>query len=170
MAKGLYGWLSKMWQDMREMLTPLYRQRYITWRKQPAIVRIEKPTRVDKARRLGYKAKQGFVVVRVRVKKGIRKRPKPAKGRRPKRYGRFLPKKISLQVIAEQRANRKFPNLEVLNSYWVGSDSKYDWYEVILVDPNHPAIKNDPTINWICRQRGRVFRGLTAAGRRARGL
>jgi ribosomal protein L15E len=30
---------------------------------------------VDKARRMGYKAKQGYVVYRVRVRRGNRKRP-----------------------------------------------------------------------------------------------
>ena len=70
------------------------------------------------------------------------------------------------------RAARKYPNLEVLNSYYVGESGKYKWYEVILVDPHHPVIKSDPKINWICRpcNRGRAFRGLTSAGKKARGL
>ena len=33
-------------------------------------MRIEHPTRLDKARKLGYKAKQGFVVARTRVRRG----------------------------------------------------------------------------------------------------
>jgi len=43
---------------------------------------------------------------------------------------------------------------------------------VILLDPEHGAIKNDDDLNWICEdsQENRVFRGLTSAGRRARGL
>jgi len=44
------------------------------------------------------------------------------------------------------------------------------WFEVILVDKNHPNIINDPKINWIVNQRKRVFRGLTSAGKIARGL
>ncbi|HDI46335.1 MAG TPA: 50S ribosomal protein L15e, partial [Candidatus Methanomethylia archaeon] len=49
---------------------------------------------------------------------------------------------------------------------------RFKWFEVILVDPHHPAIKSDKDINWICNpsQRGRVFRGLTPAGRKSRGL
>jgi large subunit ribosomal protein L15e len=78
----------------------------------------------------------------------------------------------SLKLIAEERAARKFPNLEVLNSYWVGEDGRYKWFEVILVDPHHPVIQSDPKINWICQKqhKGRVFRGLTSAGKKVRGL
>jgi large subunit ribosomal protein L15e len=81
----------------------------------------------------------------------------------------LTPKK-NLQWIAEERAARKFPNMEVLSSYWVGEDGKYKWFEVILVDRNHPAIMADKQLSWITTKRGRVFRGLTSAGRKARGL
>ncbi|HDJ26067.1 MAG TPA: 50S ribosomal protein L15e [Candidatus Bathyarchaeota archaeon] len=151
----------------------IMRQRLIRWRKEPAVVRVEKPTRIDRARRLGYKAKQGFVVVRVRVRRGGLSRPRPRSGRRPKRMGaRKYKHAKSLQLIAEERAARKFPNLEVLGSYWVWEDGRYKWFEVIMVDPHHPAIKSDPEVNWICHpsQRKRVFRGKTTAGRRMRGL
>lgn len=141
------------------------------WRKRKVVERIEKPTRVNRARSLGYKAKQGFVLARVRIRKGARHRPKIRKGRRPKRAGllRFTTKQ-SLQALAEKRTARKFPNLEVLNSYEVGQDGQFKFFEVILVDPNHPVIKNDPKINWICSQRRRVFRGLTSAAKKSRGL
>jgi len=41
-----------------------------------------------------------------------------------------------------------------------------------LVDPNHNAIRNDPRINWIAQaaHKHRELRGLTAAGRKSRGL
>ena len=143
------------------------------WRRQPAIVRVEKPTRINRARALGYKSKIGFIVVRVRVRKGGLRKPRPRSGRRPKRMGvyGFAPAK-SLRLIAEERAARKYPNLEVLNSYYVGEDGLYKWYEVILVDPHHPAIRKDPDINWITEKqhRRRVFRGLTSAGKKMRGL
>jgi large subunit ribosomal protein L15e len=129
------------------------------------VKRIEKPSRLDKARALGYKAKQGFVVVRVRVRKGGRKRKLYGRGgRKPSKAGliKFTPAK-SLKRIAEEKAARKFVNLEVLNSYYVAEDGNYKWFECILVDPHHPNIINDPKINWICKpsQRRRVFRGLT---------
>jgi len=44
------------------------------------------------------------------------------------------------------------------------------WYEVILVDRSHPQILADKRINWIIVKKGRVFRGLTSAGRKSRGL
>ncbi len=168
---GLYKYLQRLWKRPAENVER-YKNLLREWRRGPAIVRIERPTRIDRARRLGYRAKQGFVVVRVRIRKGGRKRPKYGRGgRKPSKAGisKFTPRK-SLQLIAEERAARKFPNLEVLNSYWVGDDGNYKYFEVIMVDPNHPVIKNDPKINWIVRQRGRVFRGLTSSGKRMRGL
>lgn len=147
--------------------------RAIEWRKQPTILRIEKPTRLDRARKLGYKAKQGFVVARIRVRRGGVRRRQPKGGRRPKRMGikKFKPAK-SLRLIGEERLARRFPNLEVLNSYWVWEDGRSKWFEVILVDPSHPVIKSDKDINWICEgvHRGRVFRGLTSAGKEIRGF
>jgi len=84
---------------------------------------------------------------------------------------RYTPAK-SMRLIAEERAAKKFPNLEVLNSYWVGEDGHHKWFEVILVDPNNPSIRNEPSINWVCdgKQKGRASRGLTSAGKKMRGL
>lgn len=52
------------------MLQPQYRQLNV-------IHRASRPSRPDKARRLGYKAKQGYVIYRIRVRRGGRKRPAP---------------------------------------------------------------------------------------------
>ncbi len=169
--KGFYHYLRELWKRPKERIAR-YKEMLMKWRRGPAIKRVEKPTRIDRARALGYKAKQGFVVVRVRIRKGGRKRPKYGRGgRKPSKAGiaDFTPRK-SLQLIAEERAARKFPNLEVLNSYWVGDDGVYKYFEVIMVDPHHPVIKSDPKINWILNQKRRVFRGLTSAGKRMRGL
>jgi len=149
------------------------RRRMQEWRKGPAIVRVEKPTRLDRARALGYKAKQGVVVVRARVRKGGRRKPRPSRGRRPKRMGvrKIVPKK-SIQLIAEERAARRYPNLEVLNSYPLCDDGQHRYFDVIMLDPDHPVIRSDPDFRWVVdvAHRGRVYRGLTSAGRRARGL
>jgi len=89
------------------------KKRLIEWRKQPTVIRIEKPTKIYKARMLGYKAKQGIIVVRVRVRKGKMERARPDSGRRPKRMGTTrLTIKKSLRWIAEEKAQRKFPNLD----------------------------------------------------------
>jgi large subunit ribosomal protein L15e len=151
----------------------LLKERLISWRKEPVILRIEKPTRLDRAHSLGYKAKQGFVLARVRIGKGSSKREKPSGGRKPSHAGMTaITPKMNLQHISEMRVARKFPNLEVLNSYYVAEDGKSKWFEVILVDPNHSCIKNDPKLNWICKpaNRRRVFRGLTSAGKQSREL
>jgi len=169
-----YKYVAEAWKKPEaSFVKNLMSQRTIEWRKQPTILRIERPTRLDRARKLGYKAKQGFIVARVRVRRGGLRKVRPKAGRRPKRLGvtKFKPAK-SLKLIAEERTARKFPNLEVLNSYWVWQDGRYKWFEVILVDPNHPVVKSDSDINWICDEvhRGRVFRGLTSAGKKIRAL
>ncbi|KPV63044.1 MAG: 50S ribosomal protein L15e [Candidatus Bathyarchaeota archaeon BA1] len=169
-----YKYVATAWKRPEaSFVKGLMSQRVIDWRRQPTVVRVERPTRLDRARKLGYKAKQGFVVVRVRVRRGGLRRARPTSGRRPKRMGvaKLKPAK-SLRLIAEERAARKFPNLETLNSYWVWEDGRFKWFEVIMVDPDHPAIQSDTDINWICGEahRGRVFRGLTSAGKEVRGL
>jgi large subunit ribosomal protein L15e len=149
----------------------IVKQRLISWRRESVIIRIDKPTRLDRAHALGYKAKQGFVLARIRIGKGSSKREKPSGGRKPLHAGlKSITPKMNLQHIAEMRVNRKFPNLEVLNSYYVAEDGKSKWFEVILIDPNHSCIKNDPKLKWICRTKRRAFRGLTSAGKKSRSL
>ena len=162
----------------------------------PVVHRATRPSRPDKARRLGYKAKQGYVIYRVRVRRGGRKRPNP-KGivyGKPKHQGiNHLKWRRNLRSKAEERVGQRCGNLRVLNSYWINQvgrvpsralprlrpltassvqDSTYKYYEVILVDPSHPTIRRDPRINWITKpvMKKRELRGLTAAGRHGRGL
>lgn len=169
-----YKYIAEAWaKPEKSFVGELTRERLVKWRRQSVISRIEKPTRLDRARKLGYKAKQGFVMVRVRVRRGGLRKVRPKSGRRPKRMGvkKFKPAK-SLKLIGEERVARKFPNLEVLNSYWVGEDGRSKWFEVIMVDPSHPVIKADKNINWICQKQHhrRVFRSLTSAGKKVRSL
>ena len=56
---------------------------------------------------------------------------------------------LNMQQIAENRVGRKYPNLHVLNSYFVYKDGKHPWYEVILVDPAHPSIKSDSDLKYL---------------------
>lgn len=92
------------------------------------------------------------MVYRVRVRRGGRKRPVP-KGQtygKPKDQGiAELKWQKSGQALAEMRAGRACGNLRVLNSYWVTQDSTYKYFEVIMVDPSHKAIRRDPRVNWI---------------------
>jgi large subunit ribosomal protein L15e len=172
--KLAYKYIAEEWaKPEKSFVEELMRQRLIEWRKQQTVTRIERPTRLDKARKLGYKAKQGFVIARTKVRRGGLRKIRPKAGRRPKRMGvnKFKPAK-SLRLIAEERTARKFPNLEVLNSYWVGEDGRSKWFEVILVDRSSPSIKNDKDINWITEKqhKRRVYRSLTSAGKKIRSL
>jgi large subunit ribosomal protein L15e len=169
---GSYHYLRKMWKK-KEVVEPLLKKRLIEWRKQHTVERIEKPTRLDRARTLGYKAKQGYVLARVKIRKGGRRRPADRRGRKPSKAGlvHFTFGK-SKQWIAEEKAQRRFPNLEVLNSYPISSIGTEHFFEIILVDPDNPNIRNDPKINWVCNpaNRRRVLRGLTSTGKKSRGL
>ena len=166
---GYHKYLQQLWKS--DSYQEEFKKRLIEWRKESVVERLEKPTRLDRAHSLGYKAKQGFVIARIRMGKGTSKRETPSGGRKPtKAYHTRKTPGMNLQHIAEIRVAKHFPNLEVLNSYYVAEDGKQKWFEVILVDPDHPVIKNDPKLNWICKQRGRVYRGLTSAGKKSRGL
>ncbi len=166
-----YKYIQKSFQKAYSERSQELKERLMNWRKEPVIVRLEKPTNVARARNLGWKAKQGFVVARIRVRRTSGKHERPNKGRKPSRMGVLKKKrKKSIQWIAEERVARKFPNLEVLNSYYIAEDGQNYWYEVIMVDPNHPAIKNDKNVNWVLGIKGRVHRGLTSAGKKGRGL
>jgi len=167
---GLYKYVRDLWKKPRVNMPELMKERLIKWRKEPTVVRLERPTRIDKARSLGYKAKPGFIVARFHLTRGGHTRPDIKGGRRTKAQRQTLVLDKNYQQIAEERCNKKFPNCEVLNSYLVAKDGKTSWYEVILVDRDHPAIKNDSNISWISNQRGRVYRGLTSAGKKSRGL
>jgi large subunit ribosomal protein L15e len=173
---GCYKYLEELYKRKQcDLLRYLLRVRAWQYRNLTAIHRVTHPTRPDKARRLGYKAKQGYVVYRVRVKRGGRKRPVP-KGRtmgKPTNQGiNELKFQRSLRSKAEERVGRKCGGLRVLNSYWVAEDGTYKFFEVILVDPAHKAIRRDPRINWICNpvHKHREMRGLTSAGTQNRGM
>lgn len=174
MARSFYSHIREAWKTPKEgKLAELQWQRQQDWREQGAIERIERPTRLDKARSLGYKAKQGVVVARVSVRKGGARKQQFKAGRRSKRQGvNRITRRKNLQRISEERAQRKYRNLRTLNSYWVGEDGSQKWFEVILLDPEHGAIQNDDDLNWICddTQKGRAFNGTTSAGKRGRGL
>jgi large subunit ribosomal protein L15e len=173
---GAYKYLEELWKKKQsDLMRFVLRMRNWEYRQLPVIHRCTRPSRPEKARKLGYKRKQGYVVYRVRVRRGGRKRPVP-KGiiyGKPKHQGVVgLKFQRSLRNVAEERVGRKVSNLRVLNSYWVGQDATYKFFEVILVDPSHKAIRRDAKINWICKSvmKHRELRGLTAAGKKYRGL
>ncbi|MEI6795510.1 MAG: 50S ribosomal protein L15e [Methanomassiliicoccales archaeon] len=174
-GKSMYKFIAEAWNvPDKSYVGDLMFERLIAWRREENFSRIERPTRLDRARALGYKAKQGIIIVRAKVRKGgLQKRKMKQKGRRPKREGmNKITMGKSIKRIAEERTARHYTNLEVLNSYWVGEDGKHFWYEVILVDKHHPAIITDKQLGWICEKqhKKRVYRGLTSAGKKGRGM
>ena len=151
----------------------LRHERLLSWRREHTVTRVEHPLRLDRARAVGYRAKVGFVVVRVRVRRGGQRKRAIIAGRRPKHKGILrMTLAKSLRRIAEERAQKHYPNLEVLNSYWVGEDGKEKFFEVIMVDPAQPTVRGDPRLEWMTSSahRGRAYRGLTSAGKEGRGL
>lgn len=158
---GAYRYITETFESEYSGRNAVYRNRLTSWRKGPTIERIDKPTNLPRARSLGYKAKRGYAIVRVKVKRGARRRPAPMGGRKAKNLYFIKPSGLSHQVIAEQKAARKYRNMEVLNSYWVGDDGDFSYFEVILADPS--IVKISAT-----KRRGRAFRGLTSAGQKGR--
>jgi large subunit ribosomal protein L15e len=173
---GAYKYLEELWKKKQtDLMRFVMRLRTWEYRQLGVIHKVTHPSRPDKARKLGYKRKQGYVVYRIRIRRGGRKRP-VAKGivyGKPKTQGvTGLKAYRSLRSVAEERVGRKLGGLRVLNSYWVAQDATYKFFEIILVDPAHNAIRNDPKINWIVRpvHKKRELRGLTSAGKKFRGL
>ncbi len=156
---GAYKYIVETLQKQYKERSESYRARIMTWRAGPAMVRVDVPTNLPRARILGYKAKQGYIVVRTRVDKGRRTRRRSSGGRKHKNYYLFVQPQMSHQAIAEQRVNRIYRNMEVLNSYWVGEDGNYKFFEIILADSSKPTVNVSSAI-----RQGKAFRGLTAAG------
>ena len=132
-------WL-KMWKENSTEL----REKAVIWRKQNAVTRVDKPSRITRARRLGYKAKQGITVVRMRVGTGGMRKQRPRGGRRPKHLGvTRIKAAVSMKQVAERRVLERYPNMKLLGSYFLYKDGMHYWFEIILADPSHPSIAKD---------------------------
>jgi hypothetical protein len=78
------------------------------------------------------RAKQGFVIYRIRVRRGNRKKhvPKGATYGKPVHHGvNHLKYQRSLRSTAEERVGRKCGNLRILNSYWINQDGVYKYFD-----------------------------------------
>jgi len=135
-------WLKMLKENPMEL-----RQRAVIWRNENAVTRVEKPSRIARARRLGYKAKQGIVVIRMRVGTGGMRKQRPRGGRRPKHLGvTKIKADVSMKQVAERRVLERYPNMKLLGSYFLYKDGMHYWFEVILADPSHPRIAKDKEI------------------------
>ena len=134
----------KVWFRLWKENSPELRSRVILWRKQDAVTRIEKPSRILRARRLGYKAKQGIIVVRMRVGTGGMRRKRPTGGRRPKHLGvTRIKAAVNMKQVADRRVLERYPNMSLLGSYFIYKDGMHYWFQLILADPSHPRIVKD---------------------------
>ena len=134
----------QVWLKLLKDNSPEIRSRAVQWRKQNAITRIDKPSRIQRARRLGYKAKQGIIVIRMRVGTGGMRKQRPRGGRRPKHLGvTRIKADVSMKEVAENRVLERYPNMKLLGSYFLYKDGMHYWFEVILADPSHPRISKD---------------------------
>ena len=140
----MYSQISKTWQGIFRDKSGNIRERAVLLRKEPAMLRLERPTRHDRARAVGYRAKEGVVVVRARVSRGGMRKKRPVSGRRPKHMGVLKIKSdVSSQTVAERRVSERYPNMKLLGSYPIWNDGRYAWFECVLIDPLHPAIAKD---------------------------
>jgi large subunit ribosomal protein L15e len=138
----MYRQISKEWRSLVKSSASVFKQRAISWRRGDTIVRIKRPTRLDRAKALGYKAKQGIVVVRIKISRGGMRQKRPTSGRRPKHMGTVKIKgHFSSQDTAERRVLEKYPNAMLLGSYPVYQDGRFIWHEVILADLHHPSLQ-----------------------------
>jgi len=135
-------WLKMLKENPMEL-----RQRAVIWRNQNAVTRVEKPSRIARARRLGYKAKQGIIVIRMRVGTGGMRKQRPRAGRGPKHLGvTKIKADVSMKQVAERRVLERYPNMKLLGSYFLYKDGMHYWFEVVLADPSHPRIAKDKEI------------------------
>ncbi|XP_043833331.1 60S ribosomal protein L15-like [Dromiciops gliroides] len=154
---GVYKYIQELWRKKQSVVMWfLLRVRCWQYRQLSAFHRVFRPTRLNKACRLGYKDKEGYVIyrIRIRIRWGGRKHPVPkdATYGKPVHHGvNQLKFARSLQSVAEECAGCHRGALRVLNSYWVGEDSTYKFFEVILIDPFHKAIRRNPDIQWITK-------------------
>lgn len=126
------NWL-KLWsKNSTEM-----RRKAILWRKQCSLIKIDKPSRIYRARSLGYKAKPGIITVRMRVGAGGMRKHRPKGGRRPKHLGvTRIKSKTNMKQVAENRVAKKYKNMTILGSYFVYGDSLHYWYEIVMIENN----------------------------------
>lgn len=160
----------KEWKGVKDKdydFGSLMQKREIDFRKEKrSVVKIDKPTNLVSAKKLGYRAKQGIFVARVKVRKGSGTYHRPKNKRRPKRQGQAkLTRKISIRAMAEQKASKKFENAEVLGSYKIAEDGRSHYYEIILADRVASTIGSDRKLVFLIKgQKGRAERGKTFAG------
>ena len=100
----MYGYVGDKWKKPDTSFKSPQKNRLIQWRREENFLKVDKPLRVDRARSLGYKAKQGYIIVRGRVRHGGLNRHQIKGGRKPSARGtKKLTAAKSSQRITEER-------------------------------------------------------------------
>nr|XP_017818955.2 60S ribosomal protein L15-like [Callithrix jacchus] len=169
---GACKYIHELWRKKQSDVT-CFPLRVSCWQycQLSALYRAQCPTCSDKVRQLGYKAKQGYIIYRIHVCHGSPKCPVPkgaSYGNPVHHGGNQLKFPQSLQPVAEEQAGSHCWTLRVLNSYWVGEDSTYKLFEVILIDPFHKAIRRNLDTQWITEpvHKHEEMSGLTSVGQK----
>ncbi len=132
---GAFKYIQESFEKSYRERSPSFKKRISSWKNSRTVERVANPTNPLRARALGYKAKKGYVVVRVKMARGKRARRKPDQGRKPGKTVKFRALGRSLSYYAEEKAARRYPNLCVLNSYLVGEDGVNKYFEVLMKTP-----------------------------------
>lgn len=107
------------------------------YRDEPNHLLVKKPTKPGRARALGYKANGKFVVIRSSISKGGIKAIIPSRGRKHPNFCKKT-RAISHEKILENRALKKFPNLQCIGSYKLVENGKKAWYEYLCLISSIP--------------------------------
>jgi len=83
MVKSMYDYVGDKWKKPDTSFKSPQKNRMIQWRREENFLKVDKPLRVDRARSLGYKAKQGYIIVRGRVRHGGLNRHQIKEGENP---------------------------------------------------------------------------------------
>ena len=175
MGRGLYHHVRETWKRPKDALShDLRRDRMASWRRDPVVLRIDRPTRLDAARReSGYKAKQGVIVCRTRVRRGGLRKGGPHEAKALKAGVSKITMAKSIQRISRRRARQpslpepRGPELLLGRSGWAS--------QVLRGHPHRPVPPFDrqrqaTRLGGWYLHRGRAARGKTSAGKRGRGL
>ena len=174
MAKSMYAYVREAWKKPAETgVKELQWQRMQEWRREGSVVRLEHPTRIDRARNLGYKAKQGIAVVRVTYKAGraaeIPVRPRPAvcpDGEEPHHPGEKSSANCRGTGFREISRTWKCSTPTGLARTGSRSGSRLSLWTATTrpFRPTRPLLAAKPA------HRGRAERGKTSAGGKGRGM
>src|SRR3990167_5203646 len=78
---GAYKYIHNFFKEHNRNLL---KGRIVEWRDSESVERVDNPLNIARARALGYKAKKGYVIARVRLLRGGKLRPQIKKGRKSK--------------------------------------------------------------------------------------